>query len=98
MASLHVPVWGWAAVVAGLAILLGADLLASARRRRPVRMSEAAGWTLVTVLLAVGFGALLAATPGSTPAGQVFAGWLTGYRLSLDYLLGIGIPVSRDPV
>src|SRR5260370_33651899 len=98
MASLHVPVWGWAAVVAGLAILLGADLLASARRRRPVRMSEAAGWTLVTVLLAVGFGALLAATSGSTPAGQFFAGWLTEYSLSLDNLLVFVILISRSQV
>ena len=98
MANLHVPVWGWAAVVAGLVLLLCVDLLASSRRNRPVRMSEAAGWTLVAVLLAVGFGALLAATSGGTPAGQFFAGWLTEYSLSLDNLLVFVILISRSPV
>jgi len=98
MAYLHVPVWGWVAVAAGLVILLGLDLLASTRRNRPVRMSEAAGWTLVAVLLAVGFGALLAVTSGSTPAGQYFAGWLTEYSLSLDNLLVFVILISRSPV
>jgi predicted tellurium resistance membrane protein TerC len=98
MAYLHVPVWGWVAVAAGLVILLGLDLLASTRRNRPVRMSEAAGWTLVAVLLAVGFGALLAVTSGSTAAGQYFAGWLTEYSLSLDNLLVFVILISRSPV
>ena len=98
MTHLHVPVWGWVAVAAGLAILLCVDLLASSRRNRPVRMSEAAAWTLVAVLLAVGFGALLAATSGGTPAGQFFAGWLTEYSLSLDNLLVFAILISRSSV
>src|SRR5690348_2365715 len=98
MAYVHVPIWGWVAVAVGLAVLLCVDLLASSRRNRPVRMSEAAGWTLVAVLLAVGFGALLAATSGSTPAGQFYAGWLTEYSLSLDNLLVFVILISRSPV
>jgi tellurite resistance protein TerC len=98
MAYVHVPVWGWVAVAVGLAVLLCVDLLASSRRNRPVGMSEAAGWTLIAVLLAVGFGALLAATAGSTPAGQFFAGWLTEYSLSLDNLLVFVILISRSPV
>ena len=98
MAYIHVPIWGWAAVAVGLVVLLCVDLVASSRRNRPVRMSEAAGWTLVAVLLAVGFGALLAATSGGTPAGQFFAGWLTEYSLSLDNLLVFVILISRSPV
>ena len=98
MAYVHVPLWGWVAVAAGLAVLFCVDLLASSRRNRPVGMAEAAGWTLVAVLLAVGFGALLAATSGSTPAGQFFAGWLTEYSLSLDNLLVFVILISRSPV
>jgi tellurite resistance protein TerC len=98
MAYVHVPIWGWVAVAVGLAVLLCVDLLASSRRNRPVRMSEAAGWTLVAVLLAVGFGALLAVTSGGTPAGQFFAGWLTEYSLSLDNLLVFVILISRSPV
>src|SRR6516225_12418088 len=98
MTYVHVPIWGWVAVAAGLAILLCVDLLASSRRNRPVRMSEAAAWTLVAVLLAVGFGALLAATSGGTPTGQFFAGWLTEYSLSLDNLLVFVILISRSSV
>src|SRR5215831_15919861 len=98
MAYVHVPVWGWVAVAVGLAVLLCVDLVASSRRNRPVSMSEAAGWTLVAVLLAVGFGALLAATTGGTPAGQFFAGWLTEYSLSLDNLLVFVILISRSSV
>jgi len=92
--SLQVSAWGWAAVAAALAVLLAADLVASSRRNRPVRMHEAAAWTLATVALAVGFGALLALTSGSAPAGQFFAGWLTEYSLSLDNLLVFVILIS----
>jgi len=98
MASLQVPAWGWAALIAALVVLLGADLLASARRDRPVGMAEAAKWTLATVILAVCFGAMLAITSGSTPAGQFFAGWLTEYSLSIDNLLVFVILISRSQV
>jgi tellurite resistance protein TerC len=57
-------------------------------------MAEAARWTLATVLLAVCFGAMLAITSGSAPAGQFFAGWLTEYSLSMDNLLVFVILIS----
>jgi tellurite resistance protein TerC len=98
MASLQVPAWGWAALIAALVVLLGADLLASARRDRPVGMAEAAWWTLATVLLAVCFGLMLAITSGSVPAGQFFAGWLTEYSLSMDNLLVFVILISWSQV
>jgi len=98
MAYLQVPVWGWAALIAALVVLLGADLLASTRRDRPAGMAEAAGWTLATVVLAVCFGAMLAITAGSTPAGQFFAGWLTEYSLSMDNLLVFVILISMSQV
>jgi tellurite resistance protein TerC len=98
MAFLQVPAWGWAALIAALVVLLGADLWASTRRERPVTMAEAAGWTLVTVLLAVCFGGMLAITSGSTPAGQFFAGWLTEYSLSMDNLLVFVILITRSQV
>jgi predicted tellurium resistance membrane protein TerC len=98
VASIQVSAWGWAAVAAALILLLGADLLANARRTRPVRMSEAAWWTLATVVLAVSFGALLAVTSGSTAAGQYFAGWLTEYSLSMDNLLVFVVLISWSGV
>jgi tellurite resistance protein TerC len=87
MNVLHVPPWAWAATVVALVVLLGADLLLSARRRGPVRLGEAALWTTVMIAAAVAFGALIAVTAGGTAAGQFFAGWLTEYSLSLDNLL-----------
>ena len=87
MSVLHVPLWAWAATIAALAVLLGADLLVSSRRQRPVGMGEAALWSAATVVLAVAFGALVATAGSGAAAGQFFAGWLTEYSLSLDNLL-----------
>jgi tellurite resistance protein TerC len=98
MASLHVPAWAWAVTIAAVIIFVAADLLVSSRRTRPVRMAEAAWWTLATVVLAVAFGALLAISSGGTAAGQFFAGWLTEYSLSLDNLLVFVILVGRSKV
>src|SRR6516164_6759163 len=98
MASLHVPAWAWVVTIAAVCVLLAADLLVSYRRNRPVRLAEAAWWTLATVVLAAAFGALLAISSGGTAAGQFFAGWLTEYSLSLDNLLVFIILVSRSRV
>ena len=98
MASLHVPAWAWAVTIAAVCVLLAADLLVSYRRNRPVRLAEAAWWTLATVVLAAAFGALLAISSGGTAAGQFFAGWLTEYSLSLDNLLVFIILISRFKV
>ena len=98
MAPLHVPAWAWAATIAAVIALVGADLFVSSRRTRPARMAEAAWWTLATVILAVAFGALLAISSGGAAAGQFFAGWLTEYSLSLDNLLVFIILVSRSNV
>jgi tellurite resistance protein TerC len=98
MTNLHVPAWAWAVTIAAVVLLVAADLLVSSRRNRAVRLSEAAWWTLATVALAVGFGALLAISSGGTAAGQFFAGWLTEYSLSLDNLLVFIILISRARV
>src|SRR5215831_7234557 len=98
MEPLHVPAWAWAVTIAAVGGLIVADLLASYRRTRPVRMAEAAWWTLGAVALAVAFGALLAISADGTSAGQFFAGWLTEYSLSLDNLLVFIILVGRSKV
>ena len=98
MGPLHVPAWAWAVTIAAVGGLIVADLLVSYRRTRPVRMAEAAWWTLATIGLAVAFGALLAISAGGTSAGQFFAGWLTEYSLSLDNLLVFIILVGRSKV
>src|SRR5262249_52328057 len=98
MSVLHVPPWAWAATVAALGVLLGADLLVSARRRGPERLGEAALWTAGTVALAVAFGALIAVAGNGAAAGQFFAGWLTEYSLSLDNLLVFLLLISSSGV
>ncbi len=98
MSVLHVPLWAWAATIAALAVLLGVDLIASARRRKPARLPEAALWTLAAIALAVVFGALIATTGSGTAAGQFFAGWLTEYSLSLDNLFVFVLLISSSGV
>jgi tellurite resistance protein TerC len=98
MAHFHVPAWAWAVTIAAVCVLLAADFLVSSRRTQPVRVAEAAWWTLATVVLAVAFGALLAVSAGGEAAGQFFSGWLTEYSLSLDNLLVFIILVGRSRV
>src|SRR5262249_32146679 len=98
MEPLHVPAWAWAVTIAVVGGVIAVDLLVSYRRTRPVRMAEAAWWTLAAIALAVAFGAMLAVTAGGTSAGQFFAGWLTEYSLSLDNLLVFIILVGRSKV
>src|SRR6516162_828002 len=98
MSILHIPLWAWAATVAALAVLLGADLFVSARRRGPERLGEAALWTAGTIALAVAFGALVATVGSRAAAGQFFAGWLTEYSLSLDNLLVFILLISSSAV
>jgi TerC family integral membrane protein len=98
MNVLNVPPWVWAATAAALAVLLGADLLASVRRRGPVRLGEAALWTAAMIAAAVAFGALVAVAANGATARQFFAGWLTEYSLSLDNLLVFVLLISSSRV
>jgi tellurite resistance protein TerC len=98
MHVLHVPLWAWAATIAALGVLLGADLILSTRRRKPAGLAEAAMWTLATVAAAVAFGALVAAAGGGAAAGQFFAGWLTEYSLSLDNLVVFVLLITSSGV
>jgi tellurite resistance protein TerC len=98
MNVLNVPPLAWAATAAALAVLLGTDLFFTARRRRPVRLGEAALWTAAAIGVAVAFGALIAATGNGAAAGQFFAGWLTEYSLSVDNLLVFILLISSSGV
>ena len=86
MDPLQVPLWAWSATVAGLILLVAADLILGARRAREVRLREAALGTMAVVALAVLFGTALAWTAHPRAAGQFFAGWITEYSLSVDNL------------
>jgi tellurite resistance protein TerC len=94
----QIPLWAWAATIAALALLIGADLVISGRRRRPASLAESVLWTAATIVLAVAFGALIGATGRGAAAGQFFAGWLTEYSLSLDNLLVFVLLISGSGV
>jgi tellurite resistance protein TerC len=83
---IRVPLWAWGVTVAGLILLVAADLVRGGRQAREVTLREASLGTVAAAALAVLFGTLLAwiAHPGA--AGQFFAGWLTEYSLSMDNL------------
>lgn len=98
MHPLHVPLWVWAVTVTALILVVCADLAASVRRPREVRLREATLWVAAVVALAVAFGIGLAWLRHPAAAGQFFAGWLTEYSLSLDNLFVFVLLISRSAV
>jgi tellurite resistance protein TerC len=98
MDTIPVPPWAWGATVAGLIVLVAADLILGGRQTREVRLCEAALGTIAVAALAVVFGTGLAWTGQPRAAGQFFAGWLTEYSLSVDNLFVFVILISRSAV
>jgi len=98
MDLIQVPLWGWAATVAGLILLVAADLVVGSRRAQEPGLREALLGTAAVVALAVLFGIALTwiARPGA--AGQFFAGWLTEYSLSVDNLFIFVVLIGRSAV
>ncbi|PLC12523.1 tellurium resistance protein TerC [Kocuria flava] len=80
---MDVPVWGWAAVLAGIAAMLAVDLLAH-RRPHAIAVREAAAWTAVWVACGTGFGVLVWALWGARAGQEYFSGYLVEKSLSVD--------------
>lgn len=98
MHYLHIPAWAWAATIAALAAFIVADLAGIGRRGKPARLAGAAVWAAGAIVLALGFGALLAVTASGAAARQFYAGWLTEYSLSLDNLFVFVLLIGRSTV
>lgn len=98
MQPLQVPPWIWAATLAALIALIGADLIVSVRRPGPVRFRDAALWAAAAVALAMAFGTGVALAGHPAASGQFFAGWLTEYSLSVDNLFVFVLLISRSAV
>ena len=64
--------------------MLALDLLVLHRDAKPVPFREAVVWSVVWVTLALGFGAFVAVTRGSTAGGEYLAGYLIELSLSVD--------------
>jgi tellurite resistance protein TerC len=98
MNPVQVPLWAWGVTVAGLILLVAADLILGGRGVREVRLREAALGTIAVVALAVLFGTALVWTAPQDAAGQFFAGWITEYSLSVDNLFVFVILIGRSAV
>jgi hypothetical protein len=96
MDVIQVPLWGWAATVAGLILLVVADLVLGSRQQREPGLREACLGTIAVVALAVLFGTALAWTGHPAAAGQFFAGWLTEYRVRRSPDWSGARPAYRD--
>jgi tellurite resistance protein TerC len=92
---MHVSTTVWLATVAGLVLLLAADLLLAVRRPHEPSHREAALWTAAYVSLALLFGVGVAVLAGPQHGGEFVAGWLTEYSLSVDNLFVFLVLLTR---
>jgi tellurite resistance protein TerC len=79
-------VWLWFATLAGILVLLAADLVIVDHNPHTIRVGEAAKWVAFYVTCAVLFGLGILAFAGGQYAGEFFAGYITEYSLSVDNL------------
>jgi tellurite resistance protein TerC len=83
-ASFDVPAWVWVALVAGIAVLLVADLLLVHRTPHEIGLREAAVESAVWISLGLAFGLVVLWWQGGTAAGEYLAGYLIEKSLSVD--------------
>jgi tellurite resistance protein TerC len=83
-AEINVPLWGWAALVAGISILLIGDLLIVHRRPHAVSFREAAIESSVWITIGVAFTGVMAMLFGGEAAGEYITGYLIEKSLSID--------------
>ncbi|WP_214414584.1 TerC family protein [Sphaerisporangium fuscum] len=96
---MDVSVWAWAAVIAGLLLVLAVDLwIVDRGEPREFSMRQAGFWVTFYVGLAVLFGVGVMAVSGLDKAGEFFAGYLTEYSLSVDNLFVFYIIMGRFAV
>ncbi|KEZ78626.1 TerC family protein [Salinisphaera hydrothermalis] len=83
---MDVPVWVWAATIAGIAALLIFDFFAHVRTPHEPSMKEAGGWSIFYVVIALIFGAGLWFVWGHDHGVEYLAGYVTEKSLSVDNL------------
>jgi tellurite resistance protein TerC len=82
----NVPLWLWFATLAGILVLLAADLFIVDHNPHAIRVGEAARWVVFYVACAILFGLGILLFSGGQYAGEFFAGYITEYSLSVDNL------------
>jgi tellurite resistance protein TerC len=83
-AEINVPLWGWAALVVGISVLLIGDLLIVHRRPHAVSFREAAIESSVWIAIGVAFTGVVAVWFGGDAAGEYITGYLIEKSLSID--------------
>ncbi|HTU31864.1 MAG TPA: hypothetical protein VMF07_20910 [Solirubrobacteraceae bacterium] len=94
----------WAATVAAIVGLLALELLIDRRRTGPVSMRAAAIWSIVYLVIALGFGVVLGLSAGWDLGVEYLAGYAVEKSLSIDNLFvflviitTFAIPESQRP-
>jgi tellurite resistance protein TerC len=82
--ELNVPAWAWGALLAGIAVLLLADLLIVHRRPHAVSLREAGIESAVWITIGLAFSGVVAWAFGGSAAGEYLAGYLIEKSLSVD--------------
>ncbi|NJP35127.1 TerC family protein [Micromonospora thermarum] len=82
-ATFAVPLWGWAAVGAVIAVMLAVDLL-SHRDNHLIELREALVWSAVWITAGLAFGLVVLFWLGGEPAVAYYSGYLLEKALSVD--------------
>ncbi|BBX18769.1 tellurium resistance protein TerC [Mycolicibacterium duvalii] len=81
--ALSVPVWGWAALMTAIVVMLAVDLFMH-RDNHVIEFREAAIWSTIWIAAGLGFGLLMWWLYGGEVAGTYYAGYLIEKALSVD--------------
>ncbi|MGI5248584.1 TerC family protein [Actinacidiphila glaucinigra] len=81
---MDIPIAAWIVLIAFLAVVLVLDLFVIHRRASVISIREAAGWSVVWLLLGLGFCGLLLLWKGPVLAEEYLAGYLIEKSLSVD--------------
>jgi tellurite resistance protein TerC len=84
MVAVNVSLTAWAALIAGLVLLLLIDLFVLHRGTHVISMRDAAWSTAGFIAISVAFGVALGVMEGAEQAEEFFAGYLLEKSLSLD--------------
>ncbi|MDZ4233007.1 MAG: TerC family protein [Dietzia sp.] len=78
-----VPLWGWVALTAAIAVMLALDLFLH-RDNHVIGFREAAVWSAIWIAAGLGFGLIVWWGYGGEVAGTYYAGYLIEKALSVD--------------
>ncbi len=94
LATVEITTWHWAAFIAGVLVYVALDLTLFHRGSRAVKFADALFWTVVSVVLALLFGAALVPWRGEEEAIEFITGYVIEMSLSMDNVFVIALIFS----